>query len=355
MLDPQRRFVTLGVRGWLIAVAIFAGAFLLWAILAGALSAFLLLFTGVLFAAGLRPLVNRLRARMPFGTAVAIAFGATILIAVLVAYLLIAPLGTEVERLVKATPGYLTALQDRFVAAQRFAKSSELVHQLGSALAGSAGAAINAIAPQLLRGPVLVATVVGNGLIIVLLAFGWMLSSDELSVFVLSLLPPAARKDWQQTFDMIGTRLSAYVQGVVLNGIVVGIAMGIALGILNVPYALLLAFIVALLQAIPMVGAVISGIILLLAVLAISGWTKMLIVLAVFAVVQIIDQNMLSPIIFGKRVQLSFLLIIFSTIVGGTLLGIAGAFLAVPAAAVLQVVVVQIVAPAIRRANQTGD
>ena len=64
------------------------------------------------------------------------------------------------------------------------------------------------------------------------------------------------------------------------------------------------------------------------------------------------DQNVLSPIIFGQRVQLSFLLIILATVVGGTLLGIGGAFLAVPAAAALQVLVTRIVAPAIRAANE---
>ena len=97
-----------------------------------------------------------------------------------------------------------------------------------------------------------------------------------------------------------------------------------------------------------MVGAVISGPIVLIVVLATSGWTKMLIALVVFSVVQILDQNILSPIIFGQRVELSFLLIILATVIGGALLGIPGAFLAVPAAAVLQVLMVRIVAPAIR-------
>jgi predicted PurR-regulated permease PerM len=354
MLDPQRRFVTIGVRGWLTAAAIFLGAFVLWAILTGALSALLLLFTGILFAAGLRPLVNRLSAHMPFGIAVTLAFAGVLLIAGLVFYLLTAPLASEIERLVRSTPGYVSALQERLVAAQRFVKNSELATQVASTLAGSAGGAVNAIAPHILGGPVLVASIIGNGLIIILLAFGWMLASDELASFVLSLLPPAACADWRGAFDMMGSRLSAYVQGVVLNGTIVGVVMGAALGFLGVPYALLLGFIAALLQAIPIVGAVISGLILLPAVLAMSGWTKMLIVLVVFAIVQVVDQNMLSPIIFGKRLQLSFLLIIFSTVIGGTLLGISGAFLAVPAAAVLQVIVVHIIAPAVRRANQSN-
>jgi predicted PurR-regulated permease PerM len=210
---------------------------------------------------------------------------------------------------------------------------------------------MSAIGQHLLGGPTLVATAIGDVLLIVLLAMGWMLSSDELERFVLSLMPPAVRADWHGAFGEMATRLSAYVQGVVINGAIVGVVMGGSLAVLGVPYAVLLGFIAAIFQAIPMVGAVISGPIIILVVLATGGWTKMLIALAIFVVVQVIDQNVLSPIIFGQRVQLSFLLIILATVVGGTLLGIAGAFLAVPAAALLQVLLVQIVAPAIRRAN----
>jgi predicted PurR-regulated permease PerM len=130
--------------------------------------------------------------------------------------------------------------------------------------------------------------------------------------------------------------------------------MGATLAVIGVPYALLLGFVAAIFQAIPMVGAVLSGPFILVVVLATSGWTKMLIALAIFCVVQIIDQNVLSPIIFGQRVELSFLLIILATVIGATLLGIAGAFLAVPAAAVLQVLMVRIVAPAIRRAQSSS-
>jgi predicted PurR-regulated permease PerM len=353
--EPQRRSVTIGVRGWLTAAAIFVSAYTLWLVLAGALNAFVLLFTGILLAAALRPLVNRLSARMPFGAAAGVAFGSVLSISGLVTYILIAPIGAEVEKLVSAIPGYVASLQERLVAAQRLLKNDDMAHQVASTVANGAGGAVTAIGTHLLSGPAIVATIVGNLLIIILLAIGWMLASDELEAFALSLLRPSARSDWQAAFSAMGSRLSAYVQGIVLNGAIVGVAMGAALALLGIPYALLLGFIVALLQAIPMVGAVISGPIVLLVVLATSGWTKMWIVLGIFAVVQILDQNVLSPIIFGQRVQLSFLLIIFSTVMGGMLLGIAGAFLAVPAAAVLQVVVVQIIAPSVRRANELQD
>lgn len=338
-------------RGWLIGAAVLAGTVLVWGILAGALSAVLLLFTAVLFAAGLRPIVNRMAKRMPFGAAVGLAFAAVIVVAMAIGFVLIQPLGAELVKFIQSVPGYAGAIQGQLASAQRYFANNQAARQLASALASGAGGAVGAMGQRILGGPALVATVIGDGLLVVLLAVGWMLSSDDLERFVLSLMPPAVRADWHTAFAEMGSRLSAYVQGVVLNGTIVGVVMGGALALIGAPYAVLLGFIAAISQAIPMLGAVISAIIILPVVLATSGLTKMLVALAIFTVVQAIDQNVLSPIIFGQRVQLSFLLIILSTVVGGTLLGIAGAFLAVPAAAVLQVLITSIVAPAIRRAN----
>jgi predicted PurR-regulated permease PerM len=342
-----------GVRGWVSAAVVFIGALFLWNVFSGALSALLLLFTAVLLAAGMRPIVERMSKRMPFGAAVGVAFGALLVACVAIGFVLVQPLGAELVKFVAAIPGYVHSLQDQLTTLKRYFASDETARQVASAVANGSGGAVSAIGQRVLSSPGFVAGAIGDAVLIVLLAIGWMLSYDELERFILSLMPQAVRADWQGAFKEISARLSAYVQGVVLNGAVVGVAMGASLALLGVPYALLLGFIAAIFQAIPMVGAVISGPIILLVVLATSGWTKMLIALAIFAVVQIVDQNVLSPIIFGQRVQLSFLLIILATVVGGTLLGIAGAFLAVPAAAVLQVLAVRIFAPAIRRASGT--
>jgi predicted PurR-regulated permease PerM len=335
-------------RGWLIGVAIVGAAFVLWNVLAGALSALLLLFTAVLFAAGMRPIVDRMGKRMPYGAAVGLAFGIVIILTVVIGVVLVQPVGAELVKLVQSLPDYVNSLQQQLAAAQRYFENDQTARQLAAALSGSAGGVASAIGFHVLSGTALIATSIGDLVLILLLAIGWMLSSGELEQFVLSLMPTGMRSDWHDAFAEIETRLSAYVQGVVINALAVGIPMGASLAFLGVPYALLLGFIAAIFQGIPMVGAVISGPIILAVVLAASGWAKMLIVLVIFTIIQTIDQNVLSPIIFGQRVQLSFLLIILSTIIGGTLLGIAGAFLAVPAAAVLQVLLVRILAPAIR-------
>lgn len=342
------------LRGWLIGAAVVIGTILVWMVLSGALSALLLLFTAVLFSAGLRPIVDRMAKRMPFGAAVGISFSVVIIVAITIGFILVQPVGAELVKFIQAVPGYAASLQAQLAVAQRYFENDQIARQLASMLANGAGGAVSTIGQHLLGGPALIATMAGDIVLVVLLAVGWMLSSDELERFILSLMPPDIRDDWHGAFNEMALRLSAYVQGVVLNGAVVGIVTGGSLAILGVPYAVLLGFIAAIFQAIPMVGAVISGPIILVVVLATSGWTKMLIALAIFVVVQMVDQNALSPIIFGQRVQLSFLLIILATVVGGTLLGIGGAFLAVPAAAVLQVLIVRIVAPAIRRRNGGG-
>ena len=348
--------ITIGARTWFTAAAVLAGAYALWLAVANALTALVLLFTGILIAVALGPFIDRLRAKMPFGAAVAVAFSALVGVAAAIAGIVIAPLGTELQHLLQAIPGYVESLKSQLLTLQQFVNNNQVSRQLAGTLANGAGGALSTVGTHVLGGSALIVSLIGDGVTILLLAIGWALSSEQLESFVLSLVPPATRQDWKKAIDAIGARLAAYVQGVVINGAVVGVTMGVSLALLGVPYALLLAFIVALLQAIPMVGAVISGPIVLLVVLATTGWAKMLVALGIFIVVQIIEQNFISPIIFGQRVQLSFLLIIFSTVAGGMLLGIPGAFLAVPAASALQVLVVQIVAPAIRRANRdTND
>jgi predicted PurR-regulated permease PerM len=346
--------VAIAARTWVTGIALLAGAYLIWLTAAGALAALVLLFTGILVAVALRPIIDRLRVRMPFGVAVGAAFGAMVLIVALIAWVAIAPLGAELQRLFQAFPGYLNTLKGELAAIERYVNNDRLSKQIAGSLANSAGGLVNSLGVQIVGSSTALVTLAGNAVIILLLAVGWALSCDQLESFVLSLFSPSSRQDWKQAVDAIGGRLSAYAQGVVINGAIVGVTMGVSLALLGVPYALLLGFVVAVLQAIPMVGAVISGVIVLFVVLATSGWVKMAIALAIFIVVQAVDQNVISPIIFGQRVQLSFLLIIFATVAGSMLLGIPGAFLAVPAAAVLQVIVVRIVAPAVRRATRAA-
>ena len=345
------RSVTISTRSWAIGAATLVLTVLVWDIIERSLSAFVLLFTAMLLAEALRPPIDSLAKRIPRSAAIGLVFTAVIVVSVLMTLVLFQPLGAEVIRLINSIPDEVASLQLKLADAQRFIRADTTISGLAGSLANAAGGLFSGVAQRLIGGPALIGTLVGNTLLIVLLAVGWVLTSEELLAFVLSLLPEEAKQNWREAFDEMGRKLSAYTQGMVLNGAIVGVVCGAAFSLVQTPFALLLGFIAAIFQAIPMVGAVISGLIIIVAVLATAGWSKALIVGGIFMAVQLIDQNVLSPIIFGQRVQISFLLIVFATVVGGTLLGIAGAFLAVPAAAIVQTLIVKIAAPAIRSRN----
>jgi len=351
--EEQRR-VIIGVRVWAVAALTFSVTLLLWLVVANALSAFVLLFTGMLFAEALRPWINKLAVRMPFGAAVALVFGVVLITFVLVTFVLFQPLGAELVKLLYSMPQYVDEFQKRLLEVQRYVRTTQGLSEVAAAIANSAGGVLSGVGTHLLGGPAMVAVFAGNTVLIVLLAVAWVLGSDDLQSFVLSLVPETERSQLRGAFSDIGQKLGSYVQGVVINGLLVGVVCGVCFSLLGVPYALLLGFIAAIFQGIPLVGAVISGPIIIFAALATSGWVKALIVTGIFVVIQLIDGNVVSPIIFGQRVQLSFLMIVFATVLGATLLGIAGAFLAVPAAAALQVFVTKMVAPAIRKATHAS-
>src|ERR1700733_2114736 len=118
------------LRGWLIGAAVVNGTILVWMVLSGALSALLLLFTAVLLSAGLRPIVDRMAKRMPFGAAVGASFSLVIIITVTIAFILVQPVGAELIKLVQAVPGYAASLQAQLAVAQRYFENDQMARQL---------------------------------------------------------------------------------------------------------------------------------------------------------------------------------------------------------------------------------
>src|SRR5215471_8759291 len=144
--------VTIGARTWILAATVVTGAYIIWVVLTTALSALLLLFTGILVAVALRPFIERLKKRMPFGAAVAIAFGAVIVVAAAIAAVVIAPLGAELQRLLLAVPGYVSALKAQLAAVERLVNNNQFSKQVAGTIANSAGGAFSTVGSHILGG-----------------------------------------------------------------------------------------------------------------------------------------------------------------------------------------------------------
>lgn len=195
---------------------------------------------------------------------------------------------------------------------------------------GSLGAVLNTTA-GFIGGAIAVITVF-------ITSFYLLLEEQNMERFLGSLAPASQRKRIEKIFDKISVKMGGWLRGQLILMGIIGTVNAIGLAIIGVPYPLLLGLWSGLTESLPIVGPILGaapGVILAFATL---GWIKGLIVLALYLVVQQIENHFLVPKIMGKVLGLSPLTIIFSLLIGGKLLGLIGVMIAVPIAAAISVI-----------------
>lgn len=212
-----------------------------------------------------------------------------------------------------------------------FSGLSDLASQAGSAvLEGGGGLAEGA-------GTV---TTVATGTVLLLVAlFFYLKDGPRIWHGVLEFVPARhqGRADLLagQAFWTVG----AYFRAQLLVAFVDAVFIGIGLLILGVPLAMPLAILVFIGGLFPIVGAIVTGFIAVIVALADQGLVVALIVLGLVVLVQQLESNVLQPVIQRRVIFLHPLVIILSITAGSVLMGVLGAFLAVPVAAVIARVV----------------
>ncbi|HEX2809464.1 MAG TPA: AI-2E family transporter, partial [Kineosporiaceae bacterium] len=180
---------------------------------------------------------------------------------------------------------------------------------------------------------------IGTGFFIVLFSTYFFLSGgDRIWAWVVRLFPRTAR----QRVDGAGVRawstLTSYVRATVVVALVDGIGVGVVASILRVPLAIPLGVLVFLGAFVPVVGALVSGIVAVLVALVAEGPVVALLMLAGVVAVQQIEAHVLQPFLMGRAVSVHPLAVILSIGAGVLLAGIVGGLFAVPLAAVVNVV-----------------
>src|SRR5215208_366394 len=137
--------------------------------------------------------------------------------------------------------------------------------------------------------------------------------------------------------------ISGYITGNLAISVICGITTFIVLLILGMPYAAPLALLVAVLDLIPLVGATLGGALLVVVGLFVKPW-KAVVLLIFVLVYQQVESNFLQPLVYSQAVQLNGLVILIALLVGGQLLGIPGALLAIPVAEIIRILVTEILA-----------
>lgn len=148
---------------------------------------------------------------------------------------------------------------------------------------------------------------------------------------------PNKRDHRKKLYARMQKTVSGYVGGNVLTSIIAGLAALIFFLILKNPYAIALALTVAILDLIPMFGALLASVIGIVVVLVFGGVTPAIATAIFFIVYQQIENNILQPLVFSKTINISPLVAGIAALIGASLAGLIGALVAIPIAASLQI------------------
>jgi predicted PurR-regulated permease PerM len=303
------------------------------------------LLISLFLALALDPLVSWIerRARVGRGPAIGVAYLAIVLLAVAIGFTFIPKLVDEVNGFVQALPGYvhdlthgrgrLGFLETKYHLVE---KVREQVRKGGAArLLGLSGAAI-AITRSVL-------TIIAATVTIVFLTFFLLLEGRAWVDRAFGLLPEHAQPRWRRVGHDVYRTVGGYVTGNLLISLIAGVSITVVLLVMGVPYAVALGLLVAILDLIPLAGATIAGVVVV-GVSLLHSIPAGIVVAAFFVVYQQLENHFLQPVIYGRTVQLSPLVVLVAVLIGAALAGILGALAAIPVAGTIQVIVRDVLA-----------
>ncbi|MEV3965083.1 AI-2E family transporter [Nocardia sp. NPDC050193] len=149
--------------------------------------------------------------------------------------------------------------------------------------------------------------------------------------------------------DEIFAKVGAYVAGNILISVIAGAATFLWLVAFSVPYALLLALFVAVLDLVPVVGSTIAGI--AVAAVALTVSVPVCVITVIFFVAfRLAEDYLLVPKIIGRSVKVPALSTLLAVLIGGALLGLVGALVAIPVAAALHLIAQEVLFPRLDKA-----
>ena len=173
--------------------------------------------------------------------------------------------------------------------------------------------------------------------VVAVLSIYFLIDGSRITIWFRTNMPQAAQANF--LLDTLQRVVGGYIRGQVLLSVLIGILVGGGLTVFHVPYALLLGVLAFILEFIPILGTLVSGLICTVVALT-QGWLIALGVLIYFIVVHVLEGDIIGPRIVGKAVGLHPIVSIAALIAGAELFGIVGALFASPLAGVLQALLI---------------
>ncbi len=300
----------------------------------------LVLIGVALFAAiGLEPLASWLvRRGLPRALAVTVIVVGGLGLAAGFFAALIPPLVDQAVRFIDQAPEYLARLGDRSSWLGQVSARFDLQQRLQSTFSDPNPALVNGL---LGSGRAVLGTLTDT-LIVLVLTIYFLADFPRLRATIYRFVPHTRRPRAILIGDEIFAKVGSYVLGNVVISIIAGVLGFIWFTIFGIPYPVLLALLLAVLDLIPVIGAIIAGVVVSLAALTVS-WPVCLATVGFFIVYRFVEDYLLTPKIIGRFVDVPALVTVVAVVLGGVLLGIVGALVAIPVAAAVLLFVREIV------------
>jgi len=299
-----------------------------------------ILFIAILMGTVIRPVVAWLHRRgLPRIAGVILVY--VLLLALLTGFmLLLFPLIVEQgTTIAAAVPDYYQSLREQMMTYSHplMVRLSEflpetlpslgVIQQTGPEMIASAGQALGYVTSAVKVGFI--------AIVILVLTFYWTLDGPQTIRSLLTLLPKGQREGTGELIVAMETKVGAYIAGQGILCLVVGVMALAAYLLIGLPNALVLALLAGALEAVPMIGPLLGAIPAALVGLSISPAGLIWVVVAT-TIIQQLENNLLVPRIMRKAVGVNPFVSLLALFAFGSLFGIAGALMAIPMAAILQ-------------------
>jgi predicted PurR-regulated permease PerM len=306
--------------------------------------ALLIVYVSVLLSIGFGPVVRTIERHpvkrgdraLPRWFAILVVYLVIVGVLTVAGFLVIPPLVDQAQELWRRLPSMLdnfqTFLIDRGLLSQRIT-----LEEAVRSAPGSPGTAVGTVATA-------VGSVVGfviAFLTILILTFYLLVDSESMYSGFARLFPRETRPRVLAASRKITAKVSAWLNGQLILAGTIGSTAAIGLYLLGVPFFYVLALTAAIGEMVPVIGPIFSAIPAILAGLSVSPRTALFVALFWIAQQQI-ENHLLVPKVMERQVGVSPVIVIVALLIGGSVLGILGALLAVPTAAIIQVIIQEV-------------
>ncbi len=313
-------------------------------LLAASSEVLLLVGVALFLAIGLDPAVRWLSRWIP--RAAAVVAVVVVVLGVVAGFIAAAvpPLVAQSSQLVRQLPHYVGQLQDRSSLLGRLNAQFHAQQRIEALLSGGG----QSIFGGLLGAGQMVLSAAGAIATVLVLTIYFLADLPRIRQLIYRLMPNSRRPRAILIGDEMFGKVGAYVLGNLATSLLAGASTFVWLLIFGVPYPLLLALMVALLDLIPIVGSTIGGIIVSLVALSVS--VPIAIATAVFYLVfRLLEDYLIVPKIIGRAVEVPATVTVVAVLFGGAVLGIIGALIAIPVAAAARILLMETVFPRLDR------